>query len=165
MPHSEASFQTLCGGDWNEQGPKSLLGISGKNCNILYHNLFDAVALFILMKRLVLMFMILSAASVPVVVAQEVEYLLPSFQEEFGKGIRKVVMIQEYHEQPKKNQKRKQTFKISRDGNVTNNKWPRAKANPYVESIVSHRDFETLADSTFEIRNGKTELIEVKWYK
>ena len=120
--------------------------------------------LFLLMKRLVLMFMILSAASVPVVVAQEVGYLLPSFQERFGEGIRKVVMIQEYHEQPKKYQKLKQTFKISRDGNVTNNKWPKAKANPYVESIVSHRDFETLADSTFEIRNGNTELIEVKWY-
>lgn len=146
------------------KAPKVCWAFRAKNCNILYHNLFDAVALFILMKRLVLMFMILSAACVPVVVAQKVEYLLPSFQERFGKGIRKVVMIQEYPEQPKKYQKLKQTFKISRDGNVSSNKWPKAKANPYVDSIVSHRDFETLADSTFEIRNGNTELIEVKWY-
>ena len=78
------------------------------------------------------MFLVLSVASTPVAVAQDVEYLLPSFRERFGEGIRKVVMIEEYPGQSKEYNKRKQTFKISRDGNVTNNKRPKPKANPYV---------------------------------
>lgn len=121
--------------------------------------------LFLLMKRCaLLMFLVLSVASAPVAVAQEEAYLLPSFQERFGEGIRKVVMVVEFPGEPKEYRISKQTFKISRDGNVTNNKWPKPKANPYVDSVVKHRDLLTFADSTFEIRDGNAELIEVRWY-
>ena len=117
------------------------------------------------MKRCALLvFLLLSVAGATVAVAQEVGYILPPFQEEFGEGIRKVAMIEEIPGAPKEYNKRKQTFKISRDGNVTNSKWPKPKANPYADSVVKHRDFEIFADSTFEIRDGNAELIEVRWY-
>lgn len=98
-------------------------------------------------------FVIFLFISVSTAFAQQLVYQLPSYPERFGKGIRKVVMIEDHGA--------RRTAKISRDGRIIKPFWPMQEG----DSIITHRNRETLTDSIFEIHEGKTELTHVLWYR
>lgn len=85
--------------------------------------------------------------------AQSHGYTLPSYEEQFGKGIRKVVMIQDDI---------KRTTKIARDGSIVKPFWSLPKPD---NSGITRRNRETLTDSIFWIRNGEAELTNVLFYR
>ena len=86
--------------------------------------------------------------------AQSHGYTLPSYEEQFGKGIRKVVMIQDDI---------KRTTKIARDGSIVKPFWSLPIPKP--DSSITRRNRETLTDSIFRIRNGEAEVTDVLFYR
>lgn len=93
------------------------------------------------------------AAAVAAANAQSHGYTLPSYEEQFGKGIRKVVMIQDDI---------KRTARIARDGSIVKPFWTLPKPD---NSGITRRNRETLTDSIFWIRNGEAELTDVLFYR
>ena len=93
------------------------------------------------------------AATVAAANAQSHGYTLPSYEEQFGKGIRKVVMIQDDI---------KRTTKIARDGSIVKSFWSLPKPD---NSGITRRNRETLTDSIFWTRDGEVELTDVLFYR
>jgi len=93
------------------------------------------------------------AAAVAAANAQSHGYTLPSYEEQFGKGIRKVVMIQDDI---------KRTAKIARDGSIVKSFWSLPKPD---NSGITRRNRETLTDSIFWTRDGEAELTDVLFYR
>ena len=91
--------------------------------------------------------------------AQSHGYTLPSYEEQFGKGIRKVVMIQDDI---------KRTARIARDGSIVKPFWTLPKPADGAQAIdgsITRRNCETLTDSIFWIRNGEAELTDILFYR
>ena len=99
------------------------------------------------------------AASVAAANAQSHGYTLPSYEEQFGKGIRKVVMIRDDV---------RRTARIARDGSIVKPFWtlpkPAVAAHASVSNIT-RRNRETLTDSIFWTRDGEVELTDVLFYR
>ncbi len=99
------------------------------------------------------------AAAVAAANAQSHGYTLPSDEEQFGKGIRKVVMIRD-------NVRR--TARIARDGSIVKPFWTLPKPEVAAHASVSNitrRNRETLTDSIFWTRDGEVELTDVLFYR
>ena len=93
--------------------------------------------------------------SVATAFAQQFGYVVPSFPERFGKGIRKIVALGEDGS--------RRATELSRDGRVVESWWPLYVPNG--DSIITRRNRETLTDSIFWIHGGKAELTEMLEYR
>ena len=109
--------------------------------------------------RTLVIILTLFAASVSTANAQRHGYTLPSYEVQFGKGIRKVVMIQDGL---------RRTARIARDGSIVKPFWTLPKpavATQASASSITRRNRETLTDSTFWTRDGEVELTDVVFYR